>query len=145
MARPQAPKTQTQHQGSHAHHDTKRKKHNPNRWPVRLGKLFQALDGSVPAVRHDQAAQSGNLNHILHLLFSFVGDAKQQQRCTRSGLVVPLNRSDFHGLVLDRIQAMLVTRQDLQWSHNRNHPHRHRKHFAYSYIRQPVSSLRTLT
>ena len=54
--------------------------------------------------------------------------ARLRQRRAGMGVVRALHRGDFHVLIVERVQTMLVAGQDLDGRHRDGHPQRHREH-----------------
>jgi len=82
--------------------------------------LIEALQLRVDVVRKNQAGRLGDLQGVVGAAFFLVGQAKQGERCTFFGVPDAFNGSDLGGLVFQRVQAMQVAHEDLQW-HGHGH------------------------
>ena len=73
----------------------------------------------------EKQVTADNESHALDTLFFVIRDTKQNQRRAFLCLIIPFHRSNFCWLMFERIQTMQVTNKQLDWCHNRRHPHRH--------------------
>ena len=81
---------------------------------MRIGELVQALELGIDVVRQDQAGELGHLDRIVGAAFLLVGQAEQRQRRALFGVPDALDGGDLGRLVLQRVQAVQVARDDLQ-------------------------------
>ena len=83
----------------------------------------------------DQRRRFGNFDGVIDRPLFAVGNAKQYQwRAVGMALIMPFHRHDFSRLMLQRIDAVKVTRDNLKRRDDCRHPHRHREHFARARI-----------
>ena len=66
---------------------------------------------------------------VFDLARGLIGQAEQdQRRAVLVALVMAFHRHDLGGLMLQRVEAVLIAGENLDRRHQRGHPHRHRKH-----------------
>ena len=78
-------------------------------------------------------AQFGYLDGVSDLARGLVRPAEQdQRRAVLVALEMAFHGHDFHRLMFQRVEAVLIAGEDLDRRHQRGHPHRHGKHHARS-------------
>jgi len=67
---------------------------------------------------------------VIQPLLIVIGNAEQIKRCPAFwvAFVMPFHRHDLHRLMFERVQPVLMAGRNLQWRHQKRHPHRHREH-----------------
>ena len=105
---------QAEHQQADADHDAEGEEGERHRRPLVGGKILQALDRAVEAVRQDQAAEIGDLDGEAVGSACVVGNGEEDERDCAAGLPMRLDRRELGRLVLERVQPMLVADEDLQ-------------------------------
>ena len=134
-AREQAEGRQQQHQHAHSDHDPEGPEHDGHRRPVLAVDRVETLQRRVPRMLQDQRRGLGNLDGEQVLARGLVGPAEQhQRRAVGIALEVAFHGHDLDGLVLQRVQPVLVAGQDLQRRHDGDHAHRHREHDARALV-----------
>ena len=127
---PQAEQAKPHHQESQSDHDPERPENDRHRRPV----LARRRRRGPPAAHRCECFRIsepslGISTAYLTLPAVLVGQAEQhQRRAIRLASKWPSIASDLGGLMLQRIEAVLVAGENLDRRHQRRHPHRHRKH-----------------
>ena len=79
-------------------------------------KIIQSLDLAGPAVREVQRGQTGDSHFVIVRARFLVRQREQHRRCTFLGFPNALHRRHFGRLMLQRVEAVHVTDQDLHWN-----------------------------
>ena len=112
------------------HHGPEAKEDRRDRRTLVARKILEARKAAVPLVRQDQAAEmrDGDLGAIP--LVGLVG--KREQHQVRGAVVIPvgLDRRDLRRLVLQRVESVLIAKQQLQRTQDREHADAHPHHGA---------------
>ena len=82
-----------------------------------LGKIVEAFDLAIQIVGENQAGGIGDLHRKACLTRLFIGNADNGEPGTLLGLPNALHRRHLGRLVLKRIKAMQVARQNLKRDH----------------------------
>ena len=73
---------------------------------------------------------------MFHALLFVVRDAEQdERRAIRMALEVAFHRHDLRRLMLECVEAVQVSDEDLHRRHQRGHPHCHGEHLARVFLR----------
>ena len=92
------------------------------------------LSGASRRMFQDQRRGLGNLDGVERLGLGLVGPAEQdQRRAVAVALEMAFHGHDLDRLVLERVQPVLVARQDLQRRHHGDHAHGHGEHDARAF------------
>ncbi len=118
LQQPPAGPGEGQHQHAGADHDAKAPEHRRHR-RVRALELVQAADLAVQLMRQDQAGELGDRDLEVVAACGLVGPGEQQQRRALFRLPHPFHRRHLLRLVLQRVQAVQVTGDDLQRDQHR--------------------------
>ena len=130
-ARPQAEQAEPQHQQSHADHDAERPEGDRHRRPVLARHGVETSHRRIERMFQDQRPQPGDFDRVFDLAGGLVRPPEQdQRRAVGMTVEMALHRHDFHRLVLQRVEAVLVAGKNLDRRHQGGHPHRHREHDA---------------
>ena len=133
-AHEQAEQADAEHQESDADHDAERPEHQTDLGPVLARHGIEAVERRIQRMLEDQRRGFRNLDGIFHLRFVLIGNAEQDQRCAVGmALEVAFHRHHLDGLVLQRVEAVLVARENLDRRDNGRHPHRHGEHHARAF------------
>src|SRR6185295_13183170 len=112
-SQPPACRDQQQHQNADADHDAERKEREGNRWALVGWPFLQAPDRAVDVVRQDKAAQPRYLDGEMVGGVGVIRPGEQDQRYAAARLPMSLDRRQFRGLMLKRVEAVLVANEDL--------------------------------
>ena len=130
-AHPQAEQADPQHQKSDADHDAERPEYDRHRRPVFTRHGIEPLQRRVQRMFQNERRRFWDLDRIFHFARGLVGQTEQdQRRAVGMAGEMAFHRHDFHRLMLQRVEAMLIAGENLDRRDQRRHPHRHRKHHA---------------
>src|SRR5262245_17981193 len=108
-ARQQAGESESRYQKSEAHHDAERPERDRHRRPVLARHGVETFKRRIERMLQDQGAQMRNLDRVFDLSRLLVGQTEQdQRRAVRMALVMAFHRHDLGGLMLERIEALLI-------------------------------------
>ena len=130
-ARVKTEEADAEHQESDSDHDAERPEHQPDLGPVFARHGIEAFQRRIERMLEDQRRCLRDFDGVFHLRFVLIGNAEQDQWCAIwMALEVPFHRHHLNRLMLERVEAVLVSGEDLDRRHQRGHPHRHREHHA---------------
>ena len=137
--REQAPQSKSEHGEADADHDAERPEHDTDRRFLVVGDRVEPCQRRVQIVLQDERGSLGDLDCVIDALLRAVRNAEQdKRRAVGMAVEVSFHRHDLLRLVLQRIEAMEVARENLDRRDDGGHPHRHGKHLARMGIR-PVA------
>ena len=84
----------------------------------------------------DQRSQIGDFDLAVDHRILVAREAEKDERSALgAGLIMTFHRENFCRLMLKRVEAVLIARENLDRRHKRRHPHRHGEHLARAGIR----------
>ena len=131
-----AEEPQRQHRKPDPDHQPERPEHHRHRRPHLARHAVQPRHRRVHVVLEDQRAEPGDADRVVQRPGFHVGQPEQvQRRAVGMAFEMPLHRHDLVRLVFQRVQPVLVAREDLDRRDQQQHPHRHREHDAAFVLR----------
>ncbi len=127
-----APEPEQDHQHAEPDHDAERPEDDRRVRPVLLRIGLEPRELAVPRCVRIRLPRCGMSTAYSVFSCSMSGQPNERQRyrLARRVLPVALDRRDLGGLVLQRVEPVLVADERLQWRDQQQHPHRHRRHHA---------------
>ena len=130
--RPQAPQPEADHGEADADHDAERPEDDRYRRLFVTRHALQPFEGGVRIMLQDQRADLGDGELVARRLRVLIGHAEQDQRGAVGVILeMPFHRQHLGRLMLERVDAVHVPRDELDRRHQRRHPHGHRESGAH--------------